>query len=186
MSTATTSDVFLAPESIPAPAAVDSRPSRRLLRVYLDDHLAGSALGLSLARSASTRETKGPMARFLRELVADLENDQNALRALMKDLDFTENRAKNALGWLGAQAIRFKPNGRLLGRSPLSRVLDLEALIAGSRARSSLFQTLASVATPDQRETYALSQRAERALLHIRALDGYRQRAAEEALLASR
>ena len=102
----------------------------------LDDHLAGSALGLSLARSASARETKGPMARFLRELVADLENDQTALRALMKDLDFTENRVKNALGWLGAQAIRYKPNGRLLGRSPLSRVLDLEALIAGSRARA--------------------------------------------------
>ena len=68
------------------------------------------------------------------ELVADLENDQTALRALVKDLDFTENRVKNALGCLGAQAIRsFVKSIASLGlipQNPLFFIFFMNFLIA--------------------------------------------------------
>jgi len=165
-----------------------SRPpivDRELLGIYLDDHHAGAVGGLELAKRAASNNRHGALGGFLAELVCDLENDQAALRQLTEELDLRWKTPKAAVSWLAEKAARLKPNGRIAGYSPLSRVVELEGLIAGSRARASLFRTLASVVSAGQRETYTLEQRAERALVHVEALDQFRTAASEEAFLDS-
>jgi len=156
---------------------------RELLGIYLDDHHAGSVGGLELAKRAASNNPHGALGGFLAELIGDLQNDQAALRQLMDELGVRWKTPKAAVSWLSEKAARLKPNGRVAGYSPLSRVVDLEGLIAGSRARASLFRTLASVLSADQRETYTLEQRAERAIVHVEALDHFRTAASAEAFL---
>ncbi|WP_327686169.1 hypothetical protein [Streptomyces sp. NBC_00467] len=49
----------------------------------------------------------------------------------MADLDVSTDHPKAALGRLAEQAGRLKPNGHLFSRSPLSDILELEALLVG-------------------------------------------------------
>lgn len=168
------------------PATLDPQGpplDRDLLSIYLDDHHAGAVGGLELAKRAKASNPGGSLGRFLSELVRDLENDQEALRQLMGELGMRWKTPKAAAGWLAEKAGRLKLNGRLIEYSPLSRVVELEGLISGSRARASLFRTLAATMSEAQRVTYTLEQRAERALVHVEALDRFRVEASKEAFL---
>ncbi|MFD4573612.1 hypothetical protein ACFWNK_10185 [Streptomyces sp. NPDC058417] len=49
----------------------------------------------------------------------------------MTGLDITVDRAKVTLGRLAERVGRLKTNGRLVSRSPLSDVLELEAMLVG-------------------------------------------------------
>jgi hypothetical protein len=71
----------------------------------------------------------------------------------MKRLDVAESTVKKAAGWVGEKAGRLKPNDHLVSRSPLSDVLELEALRAGTAARIAGFQVLRAVAVDDSRIT---------------------------------
>jgi hypothetical protein len=169
-------------ESVPR----DDSPSvnRELLAIYLDDHHAGAVGGLELAKRAAANNPKGELGHFLAELVRDLENDQQALRQLMDELGVRWKTPKAAAGWLAEKAGRLKLNGRLVGYSPLSRVVELEGLLVGSRGRLSLLRTLKSVVSAERAETFNLAERAERAVAHTRALEHFRVAASEEAFLA--
>ena len=121
-----------------------------LLAVYLNDHLAASTAGVELARRAA-KSHDGERGEELSRLADEIAEDREALRDLMKRLDVAESSVKTAAGWLGEKAGRLKPNDHLATRSPLSDVLEIEMLRAGTAARICGFQVLRAVAVEDGR-----------------------------------
>ena len=135
-----------------------------LLAIYLNDHLAAATAGVELVgRAASSHE--GERGAELTRLADEIAEDREALRDIMKRLDVAESTVKKAAGWVGEKVGRLKPNDHLVSRSPLSDVLELEALRAGTAARIAGFQVLRVVAVDDSRitkeELETLMQRAD-------------------------
>ena len=53
------------------------------------------------------------------------------MEGIAVELGFGESKTKEAVAWVGEKIGRLKLNGQLRGYSPLSRVLELEALAVG-------------------------------------------------------
>ncbi|MEU6534329.1 hypothetical protein [Streptomyces sp. NPDC047000] len=154
-----------------------------LLSVYLNDHLAGATGGTELLRRAarSHRDTEfGPPLAALAEEVAQ---DRESLREIMTDLGVPVLRHRAAVGWLGEKAGRLKPNGRLVSRSPLSDLVELEAMRLGVEGKLCAWRSLLALADTDPRIGRArvgeLLGRAER---QIETLDALRDRCAATVL----
>ncbi|MEF2526454.1 MULTISPECIES: hypothetical protein [Streptomyces] len=128
----------------------ESEP-RRLLALYLGDHLAGATAGLELMRRIARQHRGGPAAARLARLAAEAEEDRDALREVMTALDLPLSSGRAALGWLGEKAGRLKLNGRLLSRSPLSDAVELEAMRLGVEGKADCRRSLQAVADTDPR-----------------------------------
>jgi hypothetical protein len=99
-----------------------------LLRIYLQDHLAACTGTLELARRAHGANRGTAFDRPLAELRDEIETDRAALTDVMARLGVGPDRLKETAAWSAEKAGRLKLNGRVRGYSPLSRVLELEAL----------------------------------------------------------
>ncbi len=105
--------------------------SDRLLPIYLNDHLAGSVVGVELARRARASNAGTKLGEALAEICAEIEADRETLRAVMDRLQVAQSRVKPTGAWLAEKLGRLKLNGQLHGYSPLSRVVELEGLCVG-------------------------------------------------------
>jgi hypothetical protein len=156
---------------------------RKLLGIYLNDHLAGSTIGLELAKRARGSNRGSEYGEVLERVATEIEEDRDDLQRLMDALDIGRDHPKVLFGWTAEKVGRLKPNGRLLGYSPLSRLIELEMLALGISGKLSLWEALKEVAGEDPRldpqELARLSERAERQRSEVWRL---RQRAAREAL----
>ena len=114
----------------------------RLLEIYLSDHAAAAMAGLELARRVARSNTSDASGEALQTLAGEIEEDRGALKRVIAELGFRESKAKHALAWAAEKAGRLKPNGQLTGYSPLSRVLELEALSVGIAGKLALWQSL--------------------------------------------
>ena len=121
------------------------------LTIYLNDHLAGAAFGGELVRRALSENHGTDFAPFLRELAAEIEQDRRSAEALRVRLAVPRDRVKATGGWLAEKAGRLKLNDRFRGYSPLSRLLELEALAGGIQAKLSLWRSLRQLAAVDGR-----------------------------------
>ncbi|MEV6580958.1 hypothetical protein AB0M92_22630 [Streptomyces sp. NPDC051582] len=153
---------FHSTESRSSPAAT----RQRLLTVYLNDHLAGAGSGVSLIRRMARTQRDTPAGPLLAELAEEITEDRESLRETMTALDVPARWPRVALGRLAEKAARLKLNGRLVSRSPLSDVLELEAMRLGVEGKASLWRslgTLAETAGPlDPAAVGRLLDRAER------------------------
>jgi hypothetical protein len=119
-----------------------------LLAIYLNDHLAGSTVGLELARRARGSNEDSELGDFLAQLVAEIEQDRAALEDVMAAVGAGHDRLKVAGAWAGEKVGRLKLNGSLLGYSPLSRVVELEGLALGVTGKLALWRMLGSIDDP--------------------------------------
>jgi hypothetical protein len=118
-------------------------PPNRYLRIYLNDHLAGSTVGIGVARRLrESNRDDAEMAAPLARVCAEIEADRATLEALMERLKIPRGRVKPALAAVGEKLGRLKPNGQLRGYSPLSRLLELESLIIGITGKLRLWKSL--------------------------------------------
>ncbi|MFE1230441.1 hypothetical protein [Streptomyces sp. NPDC058745] len=124
---------------------------QRMLGIYLNDHLAGSSGGVALIRHAARNQRHTPAGPPLARLAEQIAQDRDSLRSLMTALDVPVKRRRIALGRLAETVGRAKPNGRLLSRSPLSDVLELEAMRIGVEGKTSLWESLRIDAETDRR-----------------------------------
>jgi hypothetical protein len=113
-----------------------------LLSIYLNDHLAGSVVGVELARRTRASNEGTELGRVLAEICAEIEADQSTLREAMDRLGVAPSRIKPHAAWAAEKLGRLKPNGRLHGYSPLSRVVELEGLCAGVAGKRQLWTAL--------------------------------------------
>lgn len=156
---------------------------RRLLATYLNDHLAGSVAARELVRRAAGSNKGTSYGAFLKRLGREIDEDHDALLALMGSLDVGVDRAKVAAGWTAEKLGRLKPNGRLISYSPLSRVVEFEALLLGVRGKLAGWEALEELRPQEPAMAAAdlplLIKRAEKQLSQI---EEHRRRAVLEAL----
>jgi len=125
-------------------------PNRRsYLAIYLNDHLAGSTAGLALARRAVENAAAPEHAAVLQRLAREIEDDRCELGNLMEQLGVRTSRAKVAVGLLTERVGRLKGNGRVVGRSPLTPFVELEALSLGVEGKLELWRALRCVASDE-------------------------------------
>ncbi|MFF0430909.1 hypothetical protein ACFYU9_01600 [Streptomyces sp. NPDC004327] len=155
----------------------------RLLRIYLNDHYAGSAAGDALVRRVSRAHGHGPAGRRLRELADEIAEDRESLVRIMTALGVPVMRTRALIMRCAEKVGRAKLNGRLVSRSPLSDVLDLESLRLGVEGKLALWRSLGEVARDDDRidagTVHHLADRAER---QIEQLEDLRLAAVRRAL----
>jgi hypothetical protein len=155
---------------------------RKLLRIYLQDHMAGATGGLELARRARGANEGTSYGEPLAKLADDIEADRRSLESIMDDLGFAADRAKNIAFWAGEKAGRLKLNGQLTGYSPLSRMIELEGLITGVNGKRSMWLTLIDVASEvPELDADRLRRLLERADQQVQTLHELRARAGREA-----
>jgi hypothetical protein len=112
---------------------------------YLNDHLAGSTVGVERARSARDANQGTEFAAPLARVCEEIEGDRDSLLAIIDELGIGRSKVKPALGWIGERVGRLKPNGQLRGYSPLGRVIDLELLVLGISGKLRLWAVLGEV-----------------------------------------
>lgn len=153
--------------------------SNALLSTYLNDHLAGSTVGVELARRAARNNRGTEYGAVLAELASEITDDRRALQALMDSLGVGSDRIKLVVAWSAEKVGRLKPNGRLTGYSPLSRLEELELLSIGVEGKLLLWQALSRIeGLPD----VDLQVLIERARSQRQRLERQRLKAAPEAL----
>lgn len=121
-----------------------SSSRNRLLEIYLADHLAAARAGVELVRRSARSNAGNAFGDPLRRLRSEIEEDRQTLRGIVEELGFKESRAKEVVAWAGEKVGRLKLNGQVRGYSPLSRVLELEALSVGIAGKLALWQSLQS------------------------------------------
>ena len=159
-----------------------------LLGIYLNDHLAGATAGTELARRMarshrgrkdSSREDSDPLNR----LAAEIAQDRSALITIMAALGITARAYKVGAAWIGEKAGRLKFNGRLLARSPLSDLEELEILRLAVEGKAAGWRTLRARADTDARlDAGHLDELIARAARQVEALEELRVRAASRVL----
>ena len=116
--------------------------NHRLLATYLNDHYAASVGAVQLARRAAGSNRGTAYGEVLSALATEIDEDRATLRLIMQRLDIPPDRVKAALAWSAEKLGRLKLNGQLSGYSPLSRVVELEALALGINGKLALWRTL--------------------------------------------
>ena len=125
-----------------ATTATEGHADTRMLAVYLNDHLAGSTAAVELVRRATREHADSDLGAFFARLGAEIAADRRALRRVMAAVGARPQLGKIALAWAGEKAGRLKLNGRLVGRSPLSVFVELEAVEVGIYGKLLLWRAL--------------------------------------------
>ncbi|KRF11382.1 hypothetical protein ASG90_16640 [Nocardioides sp. Soil797] len=148
-----------------------------VLEGHLQHHWAGATAGVALFERVARTHPDQEAARQVREIAAEVNDDRESLRRIMASLGFTPARLGALVARAGEWVGRFKPNGRVIRRSPLSDVLELEALRDAVSAKRAGWQVLFTLAEHDgridPRHVEGLLERAESQLerlsdLHLR------------------
>lgn len=127
-----------------------ARNRQRMLGIYLNDHLMGAGAGAALGKRVASNWSgadKDDLSRVAEEIV----QDRASLIKIMKRCDITVDPLKVLGGRIGEKVSRLKPNARLLARSPLSSVEEVEMLQLGVLGKSSGWRTLRHLAQDDPR-----------------------------------
>jgi hypothetical protein len=155
---------------------------RKLLAIYLNDHLLGATVGLELVRRTSRENPENELGSFLRGLAGEIAEDRETLVRSMRRLDVRVSRARVAAGWTAEKVGRLKLNGRMTSYSPLSRLVELEGLAAGIEGKRCLWIALAEIErVRDAAEGIDFPELAERARRQREQLEPHRLAAAARA-----
>ena len=157
--------------------------NEKYLRIYLQDHLAGSTAGLELARRTRGANEGTEYGQPLARIADEIEADRRQLQGIMEELGFGGDRLKNITAWGLEKVGRLKLNGELTQYSPLSRVVELEGLLTGITGKWGLWVSLLELAPSEPRLDAALLERLrDRAEEQRATVEALREQAAREAL----
>lgn len=153
----------------------------RYWSIYLNDHLALGVAASDLARRMRRSNRDSELGSYLQELIGQLDEDQAALEDLMSRLGTKQNKAKIYAARAAERVGRLKLNGRLVGYSDLSRLVEVEGLCILVLAKR-MFWTSASLIDMRLAGGRHPSDLAERAAGQLQQLKHHRGRAAAVAL----
>lgn len=126
------------------------------LHGHLQHHWAAATGGVALFERVGKGHSDREASATVRAMAVDIEEDRESLRRIMTAVGLQPSLL-GALGAHTAEAIaRLKPNGHVLRRSPLSDVLELEALRTAVSGKRMGWQLLRVVADHDERVDGAL------------------------------
>lgn len=122
-----------------------------LLGIYLNDHLAAATAGVGIAIRLARAHRARPEAGLLEEFAHEMEQDRTALVTVMDELGVPVRRYKMVAARVTELIGRAKLNGRLLNRSPLSDLVELEALLLVIEGNAALWRTVRARVDVDPR-----------------------------------
>jgi len=155
----------------------------RYLPTYLNDHLAGAAAGTDLAARAASSNADNEYGQFLEDLHNEIAEDKATLELLMERLGVKKDPLKTTAARIAERVGRLKPNAHLTSYSPLSRIIELEAIALGVTGKLALWHSLRSLAHADDRlDAAEFDSLIERAEQQREAIESYRLRAVQETL----
>ncbi|MGB5951102.1 MAG: hypothetical protein WBG57_01160 [Ornithinimicrobium sp.] len=139
----------------------------KLLQIYVADHRAMSAgVTQRLAQMAEYTHLSfvGEIDLMHHEFIAE----QAWLETLARRHGVAGGTVKRSAAQLGEILGRFKLNGRLRSKSPLSPLIEIEMLIAAIAVKITFFQTLAAVPglTEDSEQVSELLDQAHQQFEH--------------------
>ena len=134
---------------------------RTPLAIYLQDHHAAGVAGARVARRAAAGVALDSGHDGLRRVASEIEQDLTRLEGIMRRLGVKPDRPKDTLARIAERLGRLKPNGRLLRRSRLSDLLELETLVVGITGKQALWISLREVHSIPIEELDQLLERAE-------------------------
>jgi hypothetical protein len=156
--------------------------NEKLLRIYLQDHHAGSTAGLELARRVRGNNKGNEYGQAMAKIVDEIAADRKALESIMDDLGFGADKMKDLGAWALEKAGRLKLNGQITGYSPLSRVVEFEGLMTGITGKIAIWVALLQIAPEETRLDAAhLERLRERGESQRATVEELRERAAREA-----
>lgn len=113
-----------------------------VLATYVRNHWAAAASGVDLADRVARRHRDSEMGTVLGSVAADVREDRSSLRDLMSEIGVTPGVLGPLIAQGAERAGRLKPNGRLVRRSPVSDLLEVEALRAAVLAKRAGWEAL--------------------------------------------
>jgi hypothetical protein len=161
--------------------------NEKYLRIYLQDHLAGSTAGLELARRTRDENKDNPdYSEPLARIADEIDADRRHLERIMETLGFGADKLKNVGAWAFEKVGRLKLNGELTSYSPLSRLVELEGLLTGITGKRALWLALLQVAPSEPRlDADLLGRLSDRAEEQRATVEALREKAARDAFLAA-
>jgi hypothetical protein len=165
-------------------AGGDGTPSpQRLLGIYLDDHQAGATAGLARFAATAAAKRGTPAGDVLARLHTEVSEDLRELQAVIARLGLPRRSGLRVLAAVAERVGRLKPNGRLVRRSPLADVVDLEGLLLGVEGKAAVWRGLQALAATEPRlDAARFEVLGERARRQAAELEGLRRSAVLAAL----
>jgi hypothetical protein len=151
------------------------------LETYLNDHLAGSTLGLDHAKQLASSNEGTPLGALMAKIAGEIDQDRETLIDLMKRVDASENPVKKATAWMAEKAGRVKFSGATSGDQALGNFLALETLSLGVEGKRCLWESLKTVAdshpvlAATDLDTLIARAAEQRATLEVERLKAARQ-----------
>jgi hypothetical protein len=155
---------------------------RKMLAIYLNDHLAGSVVGEALAKRIARQNVGNQYGRGVADIAREIKDDQATLREVMEAVGARPKQVRLAMARLVELGTRLKPNGRLVGYSPLSRVLELEGLVMGITGKLELWRSMDVLEEESTVRGFDFGRLAGRAEDQRDRVEALRVKAAQEAL----
>ena len=161
---------------------ITKQPTRHdLLSVYLNDHLTGASAGVDLFARVASSHSDPEARQSLRGLADAVNDDRDALIRLMRDLGMKAHAYRMLVGRVVEKVGRLKMNGTVLTRSPLTDLVELEALRSGVQAKRAMWEALEDATDVSGRTAESLAQLKERATSQLQAIETLRRQAARSA-----
>lgn len=140
--------------------------SRRLLLIYANDHLAAAVATRALARRMRSAGRWRDHGQLLAAVVETATVNVEQIRGYMAEHGLDEQRPKQLLAVAAERAGRLKPNGRIVSTSPLTRMLELDALIVSLVGCRQFWRTVATFG-PSEHRARAQVQRLDELLARV-------------------
>lgn len=118
----------------------------QFLGIYLKDQLALGVGWRELARRAARENHGGDLGEALGQVATEIAADVDTFGTIMRRLGIPPDPVRTTLAIAAERVGRLKPNGRLMGYSPLSRFVELEFLLMGIQGKKQLWETLRDLA----------------------------------------
>lgn len=121
------------------------------LHGYMQHHWAGSTAGVALFRRVARTHAIPSVASAVGGLVEGVAEEREILRQIMHDVGASPSTIGTVAAKVGAELGRFKPNGRILTRAPLTDLVEIEALRIAVWGKRVGWEALRAIAADDPR-----------------------------------
>ena len=148
-----------------------------MLHTYMQDHHAGAAAGLDLFRRVAESHNDPDVREAVKRIADETVEDLTGLEELMTLAGTSPSPLKDLPARAAEKVGQLKPNRRVSERSPLSDLVELEALTMAVTGKKMGFRALLEI--EDARlPTPTLQNLFDRAERHARELEELRARCA--------
>ena len=140
-----------------------------LLAIYLTDHLAGATAGSRRMRRLADHERSATDGSSLHAIASEIEQDRHTLAAILAAAGVSPRWYKTAPAALAERIGLLKTNGRLIRRTPLTSVVELELMRMAVTGKTALWEALQHTRLRDDFDFDGLLERAARQLQGLEA-----------------